>query len=116
LDRAYPGSRFILTVRDKKSWLESCHKYWRGPLLRYLDGPTGGYIRRINAAVYGVEDYDQIRFSSAYDAHVTGVLEYFRERPDDLLVMRICSGDGWKPLCRFLATAPPGSAFPRLNA
>src|SRR6186713_1622253 len=49
LDRAYPGSRFILTVRDKESWLESCHQYWRGPLLRYLDGPTGAYIRRINA-------------------------------------------------------------------
>jgi hypothetical protein len=115
LDRAYPGSRFILTVRDKESWLESCHQYWRGPLLRYLDGPTGAYIRRINAAVYGVEDYDRMSFSSVYDAHIAGVLDYFSARPDDLLVMRICNGDGWEPLCRFLATAPPQSAFPRLN-
>jgi hypothetical protein len=115
LDRAYPGSRFILTVRDKKSWLESCRKYWRGPLLRYLNGPTAAYIRRINAAVYGAEDYDRFRFSSTYDAHVTGVLDYFSARPDDLLVMRICNGDGWEPLCRFLATALPRSAFPRLN-
>jgi hypothetical protein len=115
LDRAYPGSRFILTVREKESWLEACSRYWHGPLLQYLDGPTGAYIRRINAAVYGAEHYDRIRFSSVYDAHITGVLDYFSARPDDLLVMRICDGDGWEPLCRFLATAPPRSAFPQLN-
>jgi hypothetical protein len=115
MDRAYPGSRFILTVREKKSWLESCHKYWRGPLLRYLDGPTADYIRRINAAVYGAETYDRVRFSAVYDAHITGVLDYFSARPDDLLVMRICNGDGWEPLCKFLAAPPPRSAFPRLN-
>ena len=115
LDRAYPGSRFILTVRDKKSWLESCRTYWHGPLLRELGGPTAAYIRRINAAVYGAEEYDQVGFSAAYDAHVAGVLDYFHARPDDLLVMRICDGDGWEPLCGFLATAPPRSPFPRLN-
>ena len=115
LDRAYPGSRFILTVRDKRSWLASCDKYWRGPLLGHLEGPTAAYIGCINAAVYGVEHYDESRFSSTYDAHVSGVLDYFRARPDDLLVMNICAGDGWEPLCKFLATALPLATFPRLN-
>ena len=28
LDREYPGSKFILTVRDMDSWLESCRHSW----------------------------------------------------------------------------------------
>ena len=27
LDERYPGSKFILTTRDKIKWLESCEKY-----------------------------------------------------------------------------------------
>src|SRR3954451_20670364 len=28
LDATYPGSRFILTTREKDSWLESCRAFW----------------------------------------------------------------------------------------
>ena len=28
LDRAYPGSKFILTVRDEQDWLKSVERLW----------------------------------------------------------------------------------------
>src|SRR3989338_5334651 len=35
LDKRYPGSKFILTVRDLDSWLESCRKYLAKVPARY---------------------------------------------------------------------------------
>src|SRR5690348_16204945 len=29
LDVLYPGSKFILTVRDKQEWLQSCAAHWQ---------------------------------------------------------------------------------------
>ena len=29
LDRAFPGSKFILTVREKEAWLRSAEVHWR---------------------------------------------------------------------------------------
>jgi len=29
LDALYPDARFIITVRDMKSWLESCQSHWK---------------------------------------------------------------------------------------
>jgi hypothetical protein len=40
------------------------------------------------------------------------VKEYFRDRPDDLLVMNICAGEGWEKLCPFLGLAIPKVKFP----
>jgi hypothetical protein len=31
LDIMYPGSRFILTLRQREAWLESCRKHWERP-------------------------------------------------------------------------------------
>ena len=43
------------------------------------------------------------------------VKEYFRNRPDDLLVMNICGGEGWEVLCLFLNKPIPSVPFPKLN-
>ena len=43
------------------------------------------------------------------------VTEYFRDRPKDLLVLDVCGGDGWEPLCAFLGLEPPRHAFPHFN-
>jgi hypothetical protein len=43
------------------------------------------------------------------------VHDYFRERPDDLLVLNICAGEGWERLCPFLGQDVPGIPFPWAN-
>jgi hypothetical protein len=111
LDLAHPGSRFILTVREKESWLESCRTFGRfQPDLRL---PLRG--QELRMLVYGTVHFDRGRFSEAYDRHHRDVHDYFRERPDDLLVLNICAGEGWERLCPFLGHDVPGVPFPWVN-
>ncbi len=42
--------------------------------------------------------------------------EYFKGRPDDLLILDICGGDGWEKLCNFLSLPIPSVDFPFENA
>ncbi len=44
------------------------------------------------------------------------IKNYFKDRPDDLLVMNICDGDGWEVLCPFLDKPIPAVSFPHLNS
>jgi hypothetical protein len=118
LDAGYPGSKFILTIRDKHSWLESCRGFWTAGLEPFLlehaddDNPFAVYVRAINQALYGGPTFDAARFSRAHDDYHEGVRKYFRDRPEDLLILDICAGDGWAPLCTFLNLRTPGTPFP----
>jgi sulfotransferase family protein len=119
LDRAYPGSRFVFTTRDKASWIASCKRYWADRLKPILEGYSPDiavYVHLINRTVYGAETFDPELFSQAYDSHVASVQHYFRDRPKDLLALDICDGDGWSELCEFLEVAEPDATFPHENA
>jgi hypothetical protein len=116
LDAVYPGSKFILTVRDKNSWLRSAEYDWS----RYVDaqrrrGKLDEFDGFIRAAVYGTLDFDPDHYSRVYDAHERNVREYFRNRPGDLLILDICGGDGWEKLCGFLGIEIPKVPFPNEN-
>jgi hypothetical protein len=110
LDEAWPGSKFILTVRDKASWLRSADAHWRAMETGRPGRDPGfrGYVDFINTCVYGGVDFSAERFSDVYDAHVRNVTEYFAHRPDDLLVLNICGGTAsWAELCGFLGVPVP---------
>lgn len=120
LDRAYPNSKFVLTVRDKESWLASCEAHFRA---READRQAGSaeadywrFVDEMRTWVYGVRSFDRRRFAAAYDAHQAAVTRYFQGRPDDLLVLNITNGEGWKELCAFLGRKrTPGVPFPWTN-
>lgn len=109
LDRLYPGSKFILTVREMAAWLASCRSFF-GPRAQ----PSAFYVAT-QLRAYGSVTFDESRFAAAYDAHVTSVSTYFARRPTDLLVMDVFAGDGWEELCRFLGHEVPASAFPNVK-
>jgi hypothetical protein len=119
LDKAYPGSKFILTVREKRSWLRSCRSFWLGelePLCRALpESWLPQYLHVIHERLYGTQQYEEETFSRAYDAYTAEVREYFRERSQDLLIMDLCSGEGWSKLAPFLEVPLPETRFPWLN-
>jgi Sulfotransferase domain len=47
LDRAFPKSRFVLTVRDEESWLRSCRFHWARPVAgKGGEGSTPGFTKR----------------------------------------------------------------------
>jgi hypothetical protein len=119
LDRAYPDSKFILTVRDWASWLRSCELWWDRFVTPVMadDDARGiwSFMRLVGMVTYGTPRFDARLFSRAYQAHLRGVAEYFRGRGRDLLVLNICAGDGWPKLAPFIGAPVPDVPFPRCN-
>lgn len=107
LDRRHPGAKFVLTVREEASWLESCRKHF-GP-------PIGVRNTELRLDVYGSVEFEPSRFRRIHRRHVRAVRRYFRGRPGDLLVMDICAGAGWEVLCPFLGRPVPDEPFPHRN-
>ncbi len=109
LDRAFPGSKFILTVRQIDDWLDSCRRHvWPGQLIR-----ADTWFNRLHRDMYDAIDYDEQRFRNAYIRHVDDVHTYFEGREDDLLEFNVADGDSWPPLCTFLDKKRPDGPFPR---
>jgi hypothetical protein len=48
-----------------------------------------------------------------YRRHNAEVLEHFKDRPNDLLVMDMSRGAGWYELCGFLRKPIPDGRYPR---
>lgn len=116
LDRIYPKSKFVLTVRDKEKWLDSCEQHWR--LMTEWQNNFSQFKRFhefISACVFGTLSFNRERFAYVYDLHVKNVCDYFKNRDDDFLVMDICGGEGWENLCSFLGMSVPNEPFPHAN-
>ncbi len=114
LDRAYPGSKFILTVRDEEKWLASARKHWSHEHNPYRwEWDVYPVNNKIHKLVYGRTDFDARVMMERYVRHNREVLHHFRGRPGDLLVMDMDGGAGWKELCGFLGKAVPQSEYPR---
>lgn len=111
LDVTYPGSKFVLTVREKEAWLGSCSNF-RKFKPEFRSPPE---ILELRRNLYGNEYFDRDAYSAAYDRHHHDVQTYFRDREDDLLVLDICSGEGWDLLCPFLGREVPAEPFPWQN-
>lgn len=110
LHEVYPDAKFILTIRrDNKAWHKSC-KYHYGRNSHINRGDTLRYLRM---QLFGSLEYDYDCFQKTYAKHDQGVLDYFRDRDkDNLLVMDVTAGDHWNKLCPFLNVDIPDVAFP----
>lgn len=111
LDYKFPDSKFVLLTRDLQSWLDSA-EYIHGhtPVSRSEDLVI---MRRM--LLYGTVVFDRQKFIVAYERHHDDVRNYFKNRPDDLLEMRIPDGDGWEVLCPFLGLPIPEQPFGNKN-
>lgn len=120
LDRAFPNSKFILTIRDEEAWLRSAEAHWRG-----RDPFVGGDIepprsedylemrRFLRTATYGSVQFDRDRFYDVYRRHTRAVLEHFEGRPNDLLVLDVTKrGNRRKAISDFLGIKHPEVEFP----
>ncbi len=112
LDETYPNSKFILTVRDFDEWLVSCEFFFQG----MEDIVPNNEVRdEVNQKLYGGRQFHSERFTNAYNDHMKDVADYFADRPQDLLTLDICGGEGWTPLCSFLGHQTRRGAFPWKN-
>jgi len=113
LDRAYPGSKFILTIRREDSWLASVERHWNpecNPFRSTWD--TDPFSHRIHQIIYGRKDFDAATFLARYRRHNEEVKKYFADRPEDLLILDMDYGAGWPELCEFLGKPIPNVPYP----
>lgn len=80
LDLQYPGSKFILNTRNKQAWLKSRskHNFNGTPLLQAISKTLKIQETEVLAM-----------WSQEWDSHHKAVLEYFKDRPNDLLIFNI---------------------------
>jgi hypothetical protein len=125
LDRRYPGSKFILTVREIESWLTSVRQHWQRAPLKQKRIQLGKkisvdqYRRLLRLTTYGMDDFCADRFRWIYQTHLKNVQSHFENRPHDLLILDVCGGEAWDRLGPFLGSMvnspPPGMQFPWEN-
>lgn len=111
LDARYPDAKFILTQREQQGWLNSCKKQFTQKL---ADKQNEAH-NRLFMDLYGCTVFDEEKFAAGYERFVQGVLEYFKDRPDKLLILNVTGGDGWEQLCPFLGKPVPEQPFPKAN-
>ncbi|SHG73758.1 hypothetical protein SAMN05443144_1542 [Fodinibius roseus] len=100
LDREYPNSKFILTTRPLEDWLASVQAQKH---------------KRRSPYYHAFEHQDPLLLKWHRTAHHNAVREYFADRPDDMLELKICEGEGWEKLCPFLGKPVPNISFPHEN-
>jgi hypothetical protein len=113
LSAVYPESRFILTLRNRCDWLDSCESFFSGP--RTGDAAYEAYCDAIRMRLYGRTCFNRGDFGRSYDTHVESVRGWFRAVPAKLLEIDISAGDAWGRLCEFLACPVPDAPFPHEN-
>ena len=124
LDYRFPGSKFILTIRELEAWLDSMKFIMnRHPVVRDGPRPDGAVSpRKFDVAIkrrmliYETVGFEREKLVSAYHRHHEDVRRYFKDRPDDLLEMNISEGAKWDALCPFLGVPRPTEPFPHQNS
>jgi hypothetical protein len=113
LDAAYPGSKFILTLRDEQRWLNAVERLWSpdyNPTRHLWD--VYPISNTLHKAVYGRTDFEPATMLGRYRRHNARVKEYFKNRPGDLLAMSMDDSAGWPELCSFLDIDRPNVPYP----
>lgn len=105
LDKKYPNSKFILTLRNENKWINSVVNHF---------GNSHTEMRRW---IYGIGHPagNEETYLKKYTTHNEEVLKYFNTREEDLLVVEWEKGDGWEKLCAFLNEPIPDEIFPHSN-
>jgi hypothetical protein len=108
LDLLYPGSKFILTIRDLDSWIESASS-----LIRSDKDPIWKLETR--SKLWGSLVFDRENFIEGYHKHHSKVLHHFRNRPNDFLILDLKATEKFEKLCSFLDKPIPSNDYPHLN-
>lgn len=91
-DLAYPGAKFILTQRNTDNWIKSFANFFVGK------------TDRTRKWMYGIDrvagNEDMLR--QVYENKNAEIIDYFKDRPEDFLIMNLEQGDGWHELINFL--------------
>lgn len=112
LDKRYPGSKFILTTRSCDKWLDSMKwLFTHGKVLWNWPRSTQEYHRKF----YHTTRYNKRILRNHFIEFNKEVALYFKNRPDDLLILNLDEGINVEKVCRFLNVPVQHFDFPRTN-
>jgi hypothetical protein len=124
LDIAFPNSKFILTIRDNEDeWYDSIVRFhtkiFKGKLPDAKSLKESKYIKigwqyLVHAKTYNVEDndlYNKEKLVMYYKKHNEDVENYFKDRPNDLLILNVKEINGYKKFCVFLGVEKKGKFY-----
>ncbi len=130
LDYFFPKSKFILTVRNNsEQWYNSVTKFhakkWgkNGRIPTKEDLQNANYIYKgklwnSNRKIFFTPEsspYKKDILIDYYENHNKNVKEYFRHRPDDLLVLNVSEKGAYKKLAKFFGVKTDKNIFPWEN-
>ena len=114
LDQAYPGSKFILTMRQEDRWLKSVRNHFDpAHNIHRARWDTDPFSNKVHSLLYGRKKFDAEVMLVRYRRHYMEVKVHFMDRPADLLEMNMDAGAGWTELCHFLGQPVPSLPYPR---
>ncbi len=118
LSELWPSAKFILCFRDPKQWIERVTHHHSRPIQktfikRALEFPIDGRGAS-RLAYFGSIGFNRDEWLRRYLAHAEDVRKFFRGT-DRLLVLNVCSGEGWGKVCPFLGVPEPDMPFPAIN-
>ena len=128
VDKAFPRSKFILTIRDSpEQWYNSYLRFQSkqmagGRVPTYEDIEKFNYIRtgytthllKLNGTTKN-DPFNKETLIETYNRHNADIVEYFADRPDDLLVLNVAEPGAMQKLAAFLGEDTTRSEFPWKN-
>ncbi|PKQ46718.1 sulfotransferase [Confluentibacter flavum] len=130
LDQQFKHAQFILTERDTpEQWYDSLTKFhsklWsdgdKPPTANELKNAKyryQGYAYDSFKLLYNTSDddlYNKEQLISVYNGHNAMVKDYFKSRPEKLLVINVSQKNDYFRLCKFLNKSPIREDFPWEN-
>lgn len=118
LDQAYPGSKFIFTILDEETWVTAAEIHWSTRNRFRAMWDSDPFTHKVHQELYGQRTFDREVFLARYRKHNADVFEWFKDRPQDILVMNMSAGDSkthWNLLCAFVGKPVPTVDYPHSN-
>jgi hypothetical protein len=118
MDKAFPKSKFILTIRDSPDqWYKSVTSF-HSKLMGINHVPTKedlmncnyvkkGWMWEVNRFLYTSPEHDIYNeeiLKKHYTDYNNEIIEYFKDRPKDLLIVNIKEENAAIKICNFLGT------------
>ncbi len=128
MDKAFPNSKFILTVRDSpEQWYNSVINFHskifgHGGIPTIKDLKNARYIKKgwswkLNREIFSTpktDIYNKDILINHYNEYNRKVIKYF-DKSDRLLVINVANRQDYFRFCKFLNVDPKGDSFPWVN-
>jgi hypothetical protein len=127
MDRAFPGSKFILTVRDDaEQWYQSVVAFnskkfglaGRLPIKEDLQNASyieKGWMWKANRMIHDTPEddlYEKHALIRGYESHVQDVIRYFEGREKDFIMINVSKSEDYERFCTFLNLSKDAERFP----